>query len=169
MLNHCAVSGTSTYGCLLCAKHPLAMSILQLLENGGSARREPSGHSSQVCWKPALCSSTRTTPPSSLEWAVGGTRCSGRIQKDAICEGNLLLESRDSQWWSWPTPRGCGGTWGGQAAKGVGQAKSRVYSVLKTTFLLHLEAIRNNSKHLLFALCASYHLILQATQRGVCY
>lgn len=32
------------------------------------------------------------------------TRCSGRMQKDAICEGNLFLESRDSRWWSQPTP-----------------------------------------------------------------
>lgn len=115
--------------CRLCAKGPLAMPIFQLLQSGDSSQ------------EPELCPCTRTTPPSSLEGAFGGTRCFGRIQRDAICEGNLFLESRDSRWWSSPTPSGRGGRGAGRqprlylrlAGDGVGQATSRVYAALRTT------------------------------------
>lgn len=68
--------------------------------------------SSQSCRRQALLLSVGTTPPSSLECAVGGTRCSGKIQRDAICEGSLFLESRASQWWSRPPPAVEGGCQG---------------------------------------------------------
>lgn len=101
-------------------------------------RREPSGDSSQVCWKPALCSSAKPTLPSSLERAVGGTRCSGGIQRDAIWQESLFLESRDSRWWA-GQPQGQWGDVGRAGSQGFPsaggwdrQAESRVYSVLRT-------------------------------------
>lgn len=67
------------------------------------------------------CSSARTTPPSSLECAVGGTSCSGSIQRDAICEGNLFLECRDSRWWRCQPPAALG-DFGRQEAKAAPSA-----------------------------------------------
>lgn len=134
--------------CLLCAKGPLAMPVLLILGRsrvGTPFRSAGSQHSAPQQGPHCL-------PPWSEQ--LGGTRCSGRIQRDAICQGNLFLESRDSRWRSWPTPSGSGGMWGGQAAKALpsagGQDRLKAGSTQFSgpRFLLCLNTIRNNSKHL---------------------
>lgn len=89
-------------------QEPFGKTYVQLIENGGSSRKEQTRalHRASGGW--TLLLSAGTIPPSSLECAVGGTRCSGRIQRDAICEGNLFLESKASRLWSLPPPAAVG-------------------------------------------------------------